>query len=143
MLKMLKFTTSVPWHEELVVALTELGFKEQAERARELSAEGATRVGGKRSKNEPVDIEPYKRHKIVEEYTGPWPPKQSVYTLPKDFNAGLTTNQIVQLVIQNMKHLPPPPPPNVFPGEPSLTSASAKESLKMLTRVLDRMVKFP
>ena len=44
MLKLLKFTSSVPWHEPLVEALTELGAKEKAEKNRDISADAAVAV---------------------------------------------------------------------------------------------------
>ena len=58
MLKMLKFTSSVPWHEELVGALVALGAKVKAEKAQEMSQEAAVSVnGGKRGKQ--GDLEDY------------------------------------------------------------------------------------
>jgi hypothetical protein len=75
-------------------------------------------------------------------YTGPWPPRKSLYTLPADFSTGLTPKQIMQLVKLNMQHLPTPPPPGVFPGIQSNTSTEEKNSLKKLITALDRMAKF-
>lgn len=56
MLKMLKFTSSVPWHEDLVLALSELGAKEKAEKAQELSQEAAISVSGSK-RNQNVDLD--------------------------------------------------------------------------------------
>jgi hypothetical protein len=56
MLKMLKFTSSVPWHENLVLALSELGAKEKAEKAQELSQEAAISVSGSK-RNQNVDLD--------------------------------------------------------------------------------------
>merc|ERR1711865_1118791 len=41
-----------------------------------------------------------------------------------------------------MKHLPPPPPADRFPGEVSNTTADEKSSLDKLIKALDRMAKF-
>jgi len=161
MLKMLKFTSSVPWHEELVQALTDLGAQDKAEKAQELSQEAAISVVGKRTKKDEYGMEEYgsgtnarKRRKADESemmatggytgggYTGPWPPKQCSFVLPRDYSTGLTSKQIVQLVKINMQHLPPPPPPGQFPGDRSKSVAEEKASLKKLIEALELMAKF-
>ena len=135
MLKLLKYTSSVPWHEELVAALEECGAKEKALKAQEMSQEAAVSVSGnKRTLGDDDSTATDKRQKLTStsqiipgsaddlNYTGPWPPKQSSLILPKDYSIGLTPKQIMLLVRQNMSYLPPPPPDGVmklqsdFPG---------------------------
>ncbi len=146
MLKLLKFTSSVPWHEELVEALCELGAKEKAIKAQEMSQEAAISVTGhKHSRASTDDLDDYSggrygntQQQTMEVYNGPWPVQSSTLILPKDYSTGLKPKQILGLLILNMKHLPPPPPADRFPGEVSNTTADEKSSLDKLIKALDR-----
>ncbi len=142
MLKLLKFTSSVQWHEPLVAALTELGAKEKAEKARDLSSDAAVMVRPlKRPLSPQSDREDGGKHaryqdgESAEVYVGPWPPRRSSLIMPNDY-ATLEPRQIMALVKENMKHLPPPPPP-IYPGAAERTDP--RVSLKKLMDALARI----
>lgn len=116
LLKFLKLTSSVKWHSKLMSCLISLGVKDQAEKARELSAIAAVQLRNKRrSRNTYAESENTikKRRVSVGEDSRPWPPKSNRVDCPVANLSLLTIDEVVCTVIYCVKYLPPSPPHNL------------------------------
>ena len=112
-LKLLKLTASISWHNSLISSLEDLGAKDQAEKAKELSTVAAVQSKNRRrSRYTLIEVENGRKKQRVNDGTSvsSWQPKNNCIDMSPENTSLLSVNEVVATVIYCMAYLPSPPP---------------------------------
>ncbi len=139
LLKLLKLTSSFNWHTELLSILHDLGASDQAEKAREISAVAAVRSINHRKSSAiyrklKPDLEEESNHwkKPRGDFTvhsGVWPPTTNRVDLPIHQLSKLGRANLVDIVTNCMRNIPPRPQKVIYPNRDGYKSTDALKTL--------------